>query len=258
MKVDGVEILVEGSGPETVVMVHGWPDTHRLWDRQVEALKGRYRCVRFTLPGFDAASERRAYSFDELMGFLKRVIEEVSPGQQVILLLHDWGCVFGYGFYARHPEMVSRIIGVDIGDSHSLRASLRPWAGLMIFGYQFWLALAWTIGGRAGDWMSRFMARNMRCPSPMADIGSRMNYPYFMLWFALRRSYRKEIRAFMPARPMLYIYAARKPVMFHAESWLEALRQRPGNQVLEFDTGHWVMTQEPERFNKAVLDWLAS
>jgi pimeloyl-ACP methyl ester carboxylesterase len=24
------------------------------------------------------------------------------------------------------------------------------------------------------------------------------------------------------------------------------------NQVLEFDTGHWVMTEQPERFNQAV------
>ena len=39
-------------------MVHGWPDTYRLWDGQVEALKDRYRCVRFTLPGFDAAQPR--------------------------------------------------------------------------------------------------------------------------------------------------------------------------------------------------------
>ena len=47
-----VELLVEGAGERAIVMVHGWPDTHRLWDGQVAALKNRYLCVRFTLPGF--------------------------------------------------------------------------------------------------------------------------------------------------------------------------------------------------------------
>ena len=56
--IDDVEVHVEGEGAETIVMVHGWPDTYRLWDSAVAALKDRYRCVRFTLPGFDAAKPR--------------------------------------------------------------------------------------------------------------------------------------------------------------------------------------------------------
>jgi pimeloyl-ACP methyl ester carboxylesterase len=54
--VRGVDIHVEGDGAESIVMIHGWPDTYRLWDATVEALKRRFRCIRFTLPGFDPAS----------------------------------------------------------------------------------------------------------------------------------------------------------------------------------------------------------
>ena len=54
--VKGVEIHFEGDHPRTVVMLHGWPDTYRLWDTTVAALKDRYCCVRFTLPGFDTAA----------------------------------------------------------------------------------------------------------------------------------------------------------------------------------------------------------
>src|SRR6478735_2879020 len=42
------DLHIEGTGPETIVMIHGWPDTYRLWDKQVEHLKDRYRCIRFT------------------------------------------------------------------------------------------------------------------------------------------------------------------------------------------------------------------
>jgi pimeloyl-ACP methyl ester carboxylesterase len=61
-----VDVILEGSGPKTVVMLHGWPDTHRLWDGQVAALKERFRCVRFTLPGFDLGP-KRAIPLDELL-----------------------------------------------------------------------------------------------------------------------------------------------------------------------------------------------
>ena len=35
------------------------------------------------------------------------------------------------------------------------------------------------------------------------------------------------------------------------------LRKKPGSEVVEFDTGHWVMSNAPERFNRVVADWLA-
>ncbi len=81
MRVDSVEVIVEGAGPKAIVMIHGWPDTHRLWDGQVEALKARYRCVRFTLPGFDLSGPRRAYSLDELLETMRKVVEQVRAGQ---------------------------------------------------------------------------------------------------------------------------------------------------------------------------------
>lgn len=256
--IDGVEILVEGEGPEAIVMVHGWPDTRRLWDAQVEYLKSRHRCIRFTLPGFDVAGPRQLHSLDALVDFLKRVVEQTCPGEQVTLLLHDWGCVFGYQFAMRHPALVKRIIGVDIGDAGS-RAHMRAMRAkdkFMVFAYQFWLALAWKIGGSIGDRMTRAMARWARCPSDAHYIGSSMCYPYWIQWFGGRCSYRHAQR-FEARWPMLFIYGRRKLFQFQSTEWVEALRARPGSQALEFDTGHWVMSARPQAFNEAVGAWLA-
>ena len=255
-EVAGVELHVEGRGDETIVMVHGWPDTYRLWDRQVEALKDGYRCVRFTLPGFDRDRPRRAYTLDELVAFLDAVVELVSPGKPVILLLHDWGCAFGYQYYMRNPHKVARIIGVDIGDPSSTQRILTGRERMIIAGYQTWNALAWRIGGALGDWMMRSMARRGRAPSDPARITSAMGYPYWMLWFGGKDSYRRHGRRFDPACPMLFIYGRRKPMRFHSPAWAEKLAARPGSRVVEFDTGHWVMAQQPERFNRVVMEWL--
>ena len=70
--------------------------------------------------------------------------------------------------------------------------------------------------------------------------------------------YAEALNEFAPLCPMFFIYGRRKPLMFHARSWAEALGKREGNRVVPFDTGHWVMTSQPERFNQVVGDWLAA
>jgi pimeloyl-ACP methyl ester carboxylesterase len=254
--VAGIDVHVEGNGAETIVMVHGWPDTYRLWDAQTAFLKDKYRCVRFTLPGFDEAQPRRIHTVDEVTGLIRQVVEQVAPGQKVALMLHDWGCIYGYEFYMRNPDLVERIIGVDIGEARSLQRELDMRAKLSVLFYQVWLALAWKLGGRPGDWMTRQMARWIRARSDPRFIGSRMNYPYYLAWFGGDQAFGRQIRRFQPACPMLYIFGARKPFMFHRRAWIEWLAQQPGCRVEAFDTGHWVMLQQPDRFNHLVADWL--
>lgn len=251
-------MIVEGAGPKAIVMVHGWPDTHRLWDAQVAALKDRYRCVRFTLPGFDLSQPKRVYALDEVVGTLRRVVEQACPGERVTLLLHDWGCFFGYQFASRHPDLVERVIGVDIGDAGSRRylAELGLKGKLMVMAYQVWLALAWRIGGAVGDAMARWMAGVARCPTNRQAIGSQMGYPYALRWLGVAGGFH-GLRVFDPQVPMLYLYGERKPFMFHSRAWAERLAARPGSRVMGFPTGHWVMIGGRSEFNAALLSWLA-
>ena len=214
--------------------------------------------MRFTLPGFDLSLPGRAYALDEVITTVRRVVEKTCPGQRVTLLVHDWGCLYGYQFALRHAELVARVVGVDIGDagSRAHQASLSAKAKLMVLGYQLWLALAWRIGGGTGDRLARWMAKQLRCPAPPQSIGAQMGYPYAVQWFGVKGGFGK-LPVFEPAVPMLYIYGQRKPFMFHSQAWLDRLAARPGNRVLGLPTGHWVMLQRPQEFNAALLGWLA-
>lgn len=260
MQIDGIDILIDGpatDAAETIIFVHGWPDTGRLWDKQVAALAATYRCVRFTLPGFERRDPVRAYSLDDMVAFIAAVANTLSPDRPVILLLHDWGCLFGYDYAMRHPARVSRIIGVDIGNaaSSAYQQSLDWRAKAMIAGYQLWLAAAWAIGGRLGDWMTRLMARALRCPADPKQIGSFMNFPYFIQWTGRHGSYRNT-RPFAPDVPYLYLYGRHKPFMFHTTAWLDDVSRRPGNRVVAVKAGHWVMCDAPDLFIHEIVSWL--
>ena len=264
LQIDGVDVLVEGEGAHTVVMLHGWPDSPVLWDETVVALREGYRCVRVCLPGYDLRKPARSVSVDAMSGLLRKVVDAVSPHQPVSLLLHDWGCFFGYEFAARHPDRVARVVGVDVGDTSSA-TYLKGLSGrekALIAGYQLWLALAWKIGPWwpwLANRMTRYMARTTRCRNPPQDIGWQMNYPYAMQWFGTHGGLRGVARVehwLGVDMPMLYIYGRRKPFMFHSASWLEQLARAPGSEVLALDTGHWVMRQKPAEFNACVRAWL--
>lgn len=257
LQVDGVEVQVEGQGASTVLMLHGWPDTLHLWDATVEALRPEHRCVRCTLPGFDVELPPFAPTLQGMTDWLLHVVDAVSPDAPVTLLLHDWGCLFGYELAARHPHRVARVIGVDVGDfkSPAFARSLSGRAKAGIFAYQFWLAVAYKVGGRLGTWMTRWMARVLGCPAHPAQMGWSMNYPYAMQWFGTSGGLRQAAR-FEPSCPMLYLYGRRKPFMFHSTQWLETLANGPENRVEALRAGHWLMLDQPEVFHSTVKDWL--
>ncbi len=259
--VDGIEVHIEGEGPRTILMLHGWPDTHHLWDAQVAHFKSRARCVRFTLPGFDHAQASRPTPVASMCALLDAVVEAVSPQAPVTLMLHDWGCVFGYAFATRHPERVERVVGVDVGDAQSavFKQSLTAKAQWAIFSYQIWLAFAWALGPVSpalATGMTRRTARALRCPSPVQRMGWQMNYPYAMEWFGSLGGWRGV--GDPPTHcPVLYLYGLRKPFMFHSQPWLTALAAREGCAVQAIDANHWVMLKAPQAFNDAVDQWLS-
>ena len=257
--VNGTDVWLQGQGDEVVLMLHGWPDTRALWDGTVAALQDRCTCARLTLPGFDSGPA--FMSLDELCQRLRQIVDRISPDRPVTLMLHDWGCVFGYEFAMRHPERVARVVAVDIGD-HNSGALLRSWSTkqkLSVAGYQVWLALAWQLGRHVsaglGNRMTRAMARWLRCPADPASITCRMNYPYAMQWLGLAGGLKGAARVHLPM-PLLYVYGTRKPFMFHSPEWLEALATREGCAVQGLPCGHWVMLSRPEAFHACVRDWL--
>lgn len=255
LSVQGTDIVVEGHGETTLVMVHGWPDTHRLWDGLVGRLKTDYVCARFTLPGFGVGDPRRLRTLGEVVGLLEAVVDAVSPSRPVTLVLHDWGCFYGYQYSIRNPKRVSRIVGIDIGDVGSKEMKLPLSMLLFTLGYQLWLAGAWVIGGRTGDAMTRLMARALGVRADPSLVHSGMNYGYYLMYrSALLRRHQGDV-PFEPVCPMLFLYGRKKPTMFHSDAFVERLDRTPNSRAVGFDAGHWLMLEHPDEVASEIRDW---
>ncbi len=262
LEIHGLTVHVEGSGP-TLLLLHGWPDSAALWDATVAALRDGYRCVRFTLPGFDVDLPPRSMSVHQLTDLIAAVVDQVSPDQPVTLLLHDWGCLFGAAYARRYPERVARAVVTDVGDAgspaHLHGLTLRQKA--LIGGYQLPLALLWLLGRRAprpATALTRRIAGWLGCPTPAGRIGWQQNYPYAVQVLGSLGGRRGMARldTVFDSVPVLFCYGRRKPFSFHSAHWLDVLEARRGCGVRGFDTGHWIMVDQPEAYHDAVRTWL--
>jgi NAD(P)-dependent dehydrogenase (short-subunit alcohol dehydrogenase family)/pimeloyl-ACP methyl ester carboxylesterase len=111
---EGVRIATyeEGNpdGP-TLVLTHGWPDSHALWDGVVPLLADKFRIIRFDNRGVGGSSVPkpvRSYTMERFADDFAAVIAELSPGQPVHVLGHDWGSVATWEYLSR-PGAADRI-----------------------------------------------------------------------------------------------------------------------------------------------------
>lgn len=94
-----------------VLLVHGWPDTHLLWNRVAEHLGTRHRVIAFDNRGAGVSTVPAAvesYRVEELAADILAVVEALSPDRPVHVLGHDWGSVVGWELVAT-PAVAGRI-----------------------------------------------------------------------------------------------------------------------------------------------------
>ncbi len=240
-------------------MIHGWPDTHRLWDETVCALHARWRCVRFDLPAYGSncyLATEALPTLDAVLDRIRKIVDYCSPSAKVVLLVHDWGAAYGYAYACRFPDRVAAIVGVDVGDiTHKAYLnSLSCLQRFALLSYQTPLLLAHVFGGEVGDRITRKVASIVRSPKRGQHVHHRMNYPYFHYWCGAFRGF--DFHALK--LPILYLFGRRKPFQFHSPSWVATLRASRGSAVVEFPSGHWVMSEDPVGFSRAISNWLST
>lgn len=80
----------------TVLLVHGWPDTHHLWDQVAPLLGDDLRVISYDTRGYGESTrpdQVDAYRLEHLAQDLFAVVDAVSPDAPVHIVAHDWGSV---------------------------------------------------------------------------------------------------------------------------------------------------------------------
>ncbi len=114
--VDGIQIhsTVEGTGPKTVIFVHGWTCDESSWAGQVPAFHDDYRVVTLDLPGHgeSGAPASDGFSIDLFAKAVEAVRQEVGA-DKVVLVCHSMGAAVIREYALDYPEHVAGLVAVD-------------------------------------------------------------------------------------------------------------------------------------------------
>ena len=114
-----------GSGP-TVVMIHGFPDFWYGWRYQMEALANEYRIVAIDQRGYNLSDKPEGadnYAMPLLVSDVVAVIRSLGEGK-VVIAGHDWGGMVAWQTAINVPEVVERLIILNLPHPRGLMREL--------------------------------------------------------------------------------------------------------------------------------------
>lgn len=120
----GVKIHYASLGPKKgdkskaplIVMIHGFPDFWYTWRDQMEGLSDNYQVVAIDQRGYNLSDKPKGvenYDIRLLVGDVAAVIKHLGR-DKAIVVGHDWGGMVAWSFAMTRPEMVDKLIILNL------------------------------------------------------------------------------------------------------------------------------------------------
>lgn len=107
--------VTQGQGP-LMLMLHGFPEFWYSWRHQIPEFAKDYKVVALDLRGYnksDKPQDASAYVMSEFIKDVEGVIKGLGYNN-CVLVGHDWGGMIAWCFAYAHPEMLERLIVLNI------------------------------------------------------------------------------------------------------------------------------------------------
>jgi len=145
----GIEYEVTGQG-RPVVLLHGFPDSGRLWRHQVPALADAgFQVIVPDLRGFgksDKPASVEAYSLPFLAGDVLAVLGNLGIDRAHVVG-HDWGAALAWGIASLAPDRVDHLAVLSVGHPSTFRRTEEQ-------RQKSWYMLLFQFPGIAEQWLS--------------------------------------------------------------------------------------------------------
>jgi pimeloyl-ACP methyl ester carboxylesterase len=264
IEANGISLYVEEHGDGApVLLLHGWPDSARLWRHQVPVLAASgYRVITPDLRGFgrsEQPAEVRSYGLGNVVEDVRALLDQLGV-ETVHVVGHDWGAAVAWLTASLHPDRVRTLTVISV--PHPLApATVRQYemAWYQLF-FQFYGVAEATVQHDDWAWLRMFTRGGGDLDQAIADLSRPGALTASLNW------YRANLAPRMPgpalelppvAAPTLAIWSAgdhyldgervKKSAAFVQGPW--RYEEIPG-------ASHWVPLDAPERLNELLLDWL--
>jgi pimeloyl-ACP methyl ester carboxylesterase len=103
-----LNVLSAGHGRRTVVLLHGFGDTHATWRNVLPVLARRHRVISLDLPGFGASAPIPGPLLDGQVAAVEGVLDVLGVDGPVALVGNSMGGAAALRFALAHPDRTER------------------------------------------------------------------------------------------------------------------------------------------------------
>jgi pimeloyl-ACP methyl ester carboxylesterase len=252
-----------GQGP-VILLLHGFPDTHLVWRKQVPVLAGAgFRVIAPDLRGYgrtDAPPHVLDYTPDKIRADILGLLDALKI-DQVHLVGHAWGGIIGWQLASMAPTRIERFVTMSTGHPSAIfHAGILQQLRMAYVPFFCMPGIA-EHALRAADW---FALRQFTSEPGQADFWKRELDPPGRLTAALNY-YRANLKLALPQSlppvkvPVMGIWSDRDAALGEKQM-RDSAHYVDGEFRFEriHDADHWVQLTAHDKVNTLLLDFLGA
>jgi pimeloyl-ACP methyl ester carboxylesterase len=272
---------VPGERRAPVLMVHGFPDSHRTWSRQLEGLAPMHPVAAYDQRGVGrstAPAGREGYAIARHLDDIAAAIDAVAgPEGQVHLVGHDWGGVLAW-FFAGDPARAARLRSLSVLAAphpgaanvqvtrrlrrHSLAdlaflgdQARKSWYALL---FQFpWLPELYLRRDPVGTWIRAHRAGGVQRDDPeLAEIDERLALSTLLPPLALYRQIAGHRAPPGPIPVPVCLVVPLRDLALSPGLYDNAAEFVPELEMHRIDDNHWVHRSRASEVNQILHDFI--
>jgi pimeloyl-ACP methyl ester carboxylesterase len=265
---DGVTLAVqdEGAGPP-VLLLHGFPDSHRLWRRQVPALTAAgLRVIAPDQRGFGESDRPVAvaeYGVARAVADALAVLDALGL-ERAHVVGHDWGAGVAWALAAFAPERVDHLVAMSVGHPNALASPT------MEQREKAWYQLFFLFEGvaeellRRDDWalLRAWLRDDGDVEQYLADLARPGALTAALNWYRASLHPRRELT---PRGPLPTVAAPTLGLWSSGDHYLveegmrgsDAFVTGPWRYERVEGASHWMQLDSPDRINELLVGFLA-
>jgi len=259
----GIEYEVTGAG-RPVVLLHGFPDSGRLWRHQVRALAGAgFQVVVPDLRGYgrsDKPAAVESYRLRVMTADVLAVLADLDIDRAHVVS-HDWGASLAWTLATASPRSVDHLVALAVGHPATFGDTMAQCQKSWVFGlFQF--------AGIAERWLTEDNWANFRrwsshpdADAVIADLEAAGALTSALNW------YRANVSPEWWVRPPMRLPPVQAPTMGIWSTADFALTEQqmtdsaqnvagPWRYERLEGPGHWSQLEAPDQVNALLLDFL--
>jgi len=259
----GIEYEVTGQG-RPVVLLHGFPDSGRLWRHQVPALADAgFQVIVPDLRGYgksDKPEAADAYSLPLLAGDVLAILGDLGIDRAHVVG-HDWGAALAWVLASFAPDRVDHLVALSVGHPSTFRRTDEQ-------RQKSWYMLLFQFQGVAEQWLTgdswaglRGWGHHPDIDQVIADLEAHGSLTPGLNW------YRANVPPESWIAPPIQLPPVTAPAMGVWSTGDFALSEAQMTDSAENvaapwryerleGPGHWMQLEAPDEVNALLLDFL--